>query len=125
MKRRYAGFGSTRITTGTDVFCRWWRTPATSLSDMKNVGPKLAAVGGIALFALASAAPALADLQRHHSRHQWHDHKPHQWQDRWRHRNRPRIGSDRRRYRYFGAEPDRYFGVGPGSYECYGFDCNW
>ena len=92
---------------------------------MKNVGPKLAAVGGIALFALASAAPALADLQRHHSRHQWHDHKPHQWQDRWRHRNRPRIDSDRRRYRYFGAEPDRYFGVGPGSYECYGFDCNW
>lgn len=28
-------------------------------------------------------------------------------------------------YRYFGASPDRYFGVGPGSYECYGYDCNW
>jgi hypothetical protein len=26
---------------------------------------------------------------------------------------------------YFGADPDRYFGVGPGSYECYGYDCNW
>ena len=30
-----------------------------------------------------------------------------------------------RLYRYFGADPDRYFGVGPGSYECYGYDCNW
>ena len=28
-------------------------------------------------------------------------------------------------YRYFGADPDRYFGIGPGSYECFGFDCNW
>jgi hypothetical protein len=26
---------------------------------------------------------------------------------------------------YFGADPRRYFGVGPGSYECYGYDCNW
>lgn len=31
----------------------------------------------------------------------------------------------RPKYRYFGADPDRYFGVGPGSYECYGYDCNW
>ena len=30
-----------------------------------------------------------------------------------------------RLYQYFGADPDRYFGVGPGSYECYGYDCNW
>jgi hypothetical protein len=30
-----------------------------------------------------------------------------------------------RSYGYFGADPDRYFGVGPGSYECYGYDCNW
>jgi hypothetical protein len=30
------------------------------------------------------------------------------------------------RYRgYFGADRDRYFGVGPGSYECYGYDCIW
>ncbi len=28
-------------------------------------------------------------------------------------------------YPYFGADPDRYFGVGPGSYECFGYDCNW
>jgi hypothetical protein len=27
--------------------------------------------------------------------------------------------------RYFGADPDRYFGIGPGSYECFGYDCNW
>ena len=27
--------------------------------------------------------------------------------------------------RYFGVEPDRYFGVGPGSYECFGYDCDW
>jgi hypothetical protein len=28
-------------------------------------------------------------------------------------------------YQYFGADPDRYFGVGPGAYECVGYDCNW
>ncbi len=27
--------------------------------------------------------------------------------------------------RYFGADPDRYFGIGPGSYECFGYDCTW
>jgi hypothetical protein len=30
-----------------------------------------------------------------------------------------------RPYRRFGGDPGRYFGVGPGSYECYGYDCNW
>jgi hypothetical protein len=30
-----------------------------------------------------------------------------------------------RLYQYFGADPDRYFGVGPGAYECIGYDCNW
>ena len=30
-----------------------------------------------------------------------------------------------RLYQYFGADPDRYFGVGPGAYECVGYDCNW
>ena len=30
-----------------------------------------------------------------------------------------------RLYQYFGADPDRYFGVGPGAYECFGYDCNW
>jgi hypothetical protein len=30
-----------------------------------------------------------------------------------------------RDYGYFSADPDRYFGVGPGSYECFGYDCNW
>ena len=28
-------------------------------------------------------------------------------------------------YRYFGADPDRYFEIGPGSYECFGYGCNW
>jgi hypothetical protein len=39
-----------------------------------------------------------------------------------------RYRSAKRPYQYrgyFGADPGRYFGVGPGSYECYGFDCNW
>ena len=40
----------------------------------------------------------------------------------WRYRDAKRPY----RYRgYFGADPDRYFGSGPGSYECYGYDCNW
>jgi hypothetical protein len=30
-----------------------------------------------------------------------------------------------RPYRRFGVDSGRYFGVGPGSYECYGYDCNW
>ena len=30
-----------------------------------------------------------------------------------------------RPYQRFGLEPGRYFGVGPGAYECYGYDCNW
>jgi hypothetical protein len=40
----------------------------------------------------------------------------------WRHRYAKRPYQYRG---YFGADPDRYFGVGPGSYECYGYDCNW
>jgi hypothetical protein len=41
---------------------------------------------------------------------------------RWRYRYAKRSYQYRG---YFGADPDRYFGVGPGSYECYGYDCNW
>ena len=33
--------------------------------------------------------------------------------------------SNYRIYQRFGVEPGRYFGVGPGAYECYGYDCNW
>jgi len=84
---------------------------------MKNAGTDLAAIGGIALFALVSAAPASADSGRYYWRHHWYDHKLHQRYDHWRHRNRPLI--------IFGVRPGRYFGVGPGSYECYGYDCNW
>jgi hypothetical protein len=28
-------------------------------------------------------------------------------------------------YRPFVVRPGRYFGVGPGAYECYGYDCDW
>jgi hypothetical protein len=62
---------------------------------------------GVALLALAGAAPGPPAAKRHHShhaRHQVHHH-----------------GS---RNLNFG-DPDRYFGVGPGSYECFGYDCNW
>jgi hypothetical protein len=91
---------------------------------MKNVGSKLFVFGAVALFALAPA-PASADSGRHRTRDQWHDHKPHQAKDHRRDRKRPRIDLGARHYRYFGDDPDRYFGVGPGSYECYGYDCNW
>ena len=51
----------------------------------------------------------------------------------WIHATRPRSHETfatrpyhyRPNYRYFGADPDRYFGIGPGSYECFGYDCNW
>ena len=39
--------------------------------------------------------------------------------------NAPRPLRSGRLYQYFGADPDRYFGVGPGAYECIGYDCNW
>ena len=95
---------------------------------MKKASTYLAAVGGITLFAIASVMPASADSRRYHGG------------GHWRHRSGPDIiiGDGRRRYfgvgpgrylgqgrRYFGVEPGRYFGVGPGSYECYGYDCNW
>ena len=41
-----------------------------------------------------------------------------------------RFGAGQRRYfglerGYFGVDPGVGFGVGPNSYECYGYDCNW
>jgi hypothetical protein len=85
--------------------CRW-RTWAkeTAMNKMMTC-----LVVGIALFALASAAPAAAPATAgrhhwHHSRHYVHHHRG------------PNLN--------FG-DPDRYFGVDPGSYECFGYDCNW
>jgi hypothetical protein len=62
---------------------------------------------GVALLALAGAVPAPAAEKRHHSHHARHY---------VRHHGGGNI--------HFG-DPDRYFGVGPGSYECFGYDCNW
>jgi hypothetical protein len=48
------------------------------------------------------------------------------WQYRYARHWRYRYAKRPYQYRgYFGADPRRYFGVGPGSYECYGYDCNW
>jgi fatty acid desaturase len=91
---------------------------------MKKARNYLAAIGAITLFAIASVVPA---SDYHGGAH-------------WRHHAAPNIifGDAPRRYsgvgprryfgqgrRYFGVESDRYFGVGPGSYECFGYDCNW
>jgi hypothetical protein len=35
------------------------------------------------------------------------------------------LGGQRRYFRYFGVDPGVGFGVGPNSYECIGYDCNW
>ena len=90
---------------------------------MKTIAPTIAVFGGIALFAFA--VPALADPGRQHSRYESQDEKRAQLQRRRRDRKRQKIDSGTAHYRYFGADPDRYFGVGPGSYDCHGYDCNW
>jgi hypothetical protein len=87
---------------------------------MKIAGIVLAAVSGLALFGLASAAPASAG---HHWRRHRDAHRPYQSQDAWRRRAAPRIGT--RRDYSFDDRWARYFGVGPNSYECIGYDCNW
>lgn len=93
---------------------------------MKNASTELATIGVIALFALAAAVPASADPGRYHWRHYSYDHRRDQSHDYLRHhRNRPKIVFGIRPDRHFGLRRDRYFGVGPGSYECYGYDCNW
>jgi len=92
---------------------------------MKNASIMLVVLSGIALFVLVAATPTSAEPGRHHWRSRWGDHKPHQAQNHRRHRDRAKIFSGSRHYRYFGTDPDRYFGPGPGSYECVGYDCTW
>lgn len=92
---------------------------------MKTIAPTLATFGLIALFAFAMAAPALADSGSQSSQYKSHDKKRHQAQKRRHGRKRQRIDSSPAHYDYFGADPDRYFGIGPGSYDCYGYDCDW
>ena len=91
----------------------------------KGAGFQLAALGGFALLILGQATPASADPGRHQWRSLWDDQRPHQSQDYRRHRERPKIILGSRRDRNSGGDPDRYFGPGPGSYECYGYDCIW
>jgi hypothetical protein len=92
---------------------------------MDSPSTQLVVMGGLTLLVLALATPVSADSGRHHWRPHWDDRRPHQEQNYRRHRDRTKIFSGSRHYRYFGADPDRYFGVGPGSYECYGYDCTW
>jgi hypothetical protein len=88
---------------------------------MKKTSTYLAAIGGITLFAVASVVPAAADPSGYHGNAHWSRH----------HDGRDVIfGVKPRRHlnegrQYFGDDPGRYFGVGPGSYECYGYDCTW
>ena len=68
-------------------------------------------VAAIALGVLTQAAFAAENAPPAHPRHA-HRH----------HHGTPQITGTGH---YFGADPDRYFGIGPGSYECFGYDCNW
>jgi hypothetical protein len=89
---------------------------------MKNASAYLAALAGITLIAMASVSPAAAGAKRHQADPHWRqggtdivvkDGRPR------------RLGGQRRYFRYFGVDPGVGFGVGPNSYECIGYDCNW
>jgi hypothetical protein len=94
---------------------------------MKKASAYLAALAGIVLIAIAAVSPASAGSKRHHADPHWRQSGP----DIIVKDGRPRrIGGGQRRYfglerGYFGVDPGRGFGVGPNSYECYGYDCNW
>ncbi len=92
---------------------------------MRNALTQLVVMGGLAVFVVALVTPTSADPGRHHWRPTWDDHKPHQAQRNQRQQKRAKTLFGSRHYRYFGDDPDRYFGVGPGSYECFGYDCIW
>ena len=94
---------------------------------MKKASAHLAALGGIALIAIASVSPAWAGAKRYHADSHWRKGGP---DIIVKDGLRRRIGGGPLRYfglerRYFGVDPGRGFGVGPNSYECYGYDCNW
>ena len=90
---------------------------------MMQASTGLAVIGGIGLLVLVSAPPASAGPDRDHWR--WGDAKQHQGHIDKRGRKRPKVLFGARRYPYFGVEPGRNFGVGPDSYTCTGYDCNW
>jgi hypothetical protein len=92
---------------------------------MKKANIALAAVCGIALLAIASLSPAAAGAKRYHADSHWRKGAPDIVVKDGRAR---RLGGGQRRYfglERFGADPGRGFGVGPDSYECFGYDCNW
>ena len=73
------------------------------------------------------AVPASADARRYHAGPHWRQGGPDVIVGDG---LRRRLGDGQRRYfgqrrRYFGVEPGLDFDVGPNSYECHGYDCNW
>jgi hypothetical protein len=71
----------------------------------------------VAAIALSGLAPASFAAEKSPPAHRHHAHRHHH--------GATRITIRQASGRYFGADPDRYFGIGPGSYECFGYDCNW
>jgi hypothetical protein len=101
---------------------RWFNAIRPEKSLMKKASAHLAAIA-ITLIAIASVSPASAGAKRHHADSQWRQGAP---DIIVKDGLRRRFGGGQRRYfRYFGVDPGRGFGVGPNSYECYGYDCNW
>ena len=87
---------------------------------MKKASAALAAIGGITLIAIASMSPAEAGTKRQKADRHWRQAGP---EIVVKEGVRGRSGKGQRPY--FGADPGRGFGVGPNSYECFGYDCNW
>jgi hypothetical protein len=79
----------------------------------------LAASGALALTLAAAAAPPPAEAKS--------------WRKQWRQQQAAKsVPQHRRKHfgwrldpRLYHWQPRGYFGVGPGSYECFGYDCNW
>ncbi len=77
----------------------------------------LAASGALALLLVASAAPPSAEAKSWRERQQ---------------ASAKAVRQPRRKGLFWRLDPKLYhwqprghFGVGPGSYECFGYDCNW
>jgi hypothetical protein len=105
---------------------RWFNAIGAEELLVKKASAHLAALG-ITLIAIASVSPASAGAKRNHADSHWRQGGP---EIVVKDGIRRRIGGGQRRYfrlerGYFGADPGRGFGVGPNSYECYGYDCNW
>jgi hypothetical protein len=106
---------------------RWFNAIRPEKSPMKNASAYLVALAGITLIAIASVSPGSAGAKRYQADAHWRQGGPDIIVKDGRTR---RLGGGQRRYfglerRYFGVDPGRGFGVGPNSYECYGYDCNW